>query len=335
MPALTQHRTRGCAHARPAAGARPLPARQPAYGKAAAGEEPLPAAGMRLAGRYRLDHRIGGPDWSSEWMGTDELLGRPVTVRVFRSGPVPDVVMAAVRNAGRLTDPRLARIYDSGDEAGRPYLVSECAPGTSLGDLLASDLPSPALAVTITAQAAAALAVAHAAGQPHLCLSPELVRWNSDGVKITGLGIEAALRGMLPGVTAAQAAAADTRALAGVLYALLTGYWPGDEATSLPPAPRHRGLVHLPGQIRPGVPAILDEIICRALLPGTSMQEQITTPGQLAHALNSVRGLRLHPVPLPERASGPARRPSSAPAASAASARPARPARRPSLAPAA
>lgn len=202
MPALTQHRTWGCAHARPAADARPLPARQPAYGKVAAGEEPLPTAGMRLAGRYRLDHRIGGPDWSSEWMGTDELLGRPVTVRVFRSGPVPDVVMAAVRNAGRLTDPRLARIYDSGDEAGRPYLVSECAPGTSLGDLLASDLPSPALAATITAQAAAALAVAHAAGQPHLCLSPGLVRWNSDGVKITGLGIEAALHGMLPVVPA-------------------------------------------------------------------------------------------------------------------------------------
>lgn len=314
MPALTYERTRACAIALAAADTGPLPAQQPAHG-AVGSAVGLPAAGMRLSGRYRLDGRIGGPDWSSEWKGTDELLGRPVTVRVFPAGPVPEVVMAAVRNAGRLTDPRLARIYDSGDETGHPYLVSECAPGASLGDLLASGLPSPALAAAITAQAAAALAVAHAAGQPHLCLSPQLVRWNSDGVKITGLGIEAAVRGMLPGMTAVQAAAADTRALAGVLYALLTGYWPGDEATSLPPAPRRRGRLRLPGQLRAGVPAILDEIICRALLPGTSMQEQITTPGQLAHALDSVRGLRPHPAPLLAGGAGVARRPSYAPAA--------------------
>ncbi len=317
MPALTYERTRACATARGAAGARPLPARQPACGAVASGQA-LPSAGMRLAARYRLDSRIGGPDWCSEWQGTDEVLGRPVTVRVFRAGPVPEVVMAAVRNAGRLTDPRLARIYDSGDEAGHAYLVSECAPGASLSDLLGSGLPSPALAVAITAQAAAALAVAHAAGQPHLCLSPQLVRWNSDGVKITGLGIEAGLRGMLggmlPGMTATQAAA-DTRALAGVLYALLTGCWPGDEPSSLPPAPHRRGRLRLPGQIKTGVPAILDEIICRALLPGTSMQEPITTPGQLAQALESVRGLRPHTGPLPVSAARPARRPSYAPAA--------------------
>ena len=65
-------------------------------------------------------------------------------------------------------------------------------------------------------------------------------------------------------------------ALARMLYALLTGYWPGDEATdqltaqltaqvtALPPAPV-KGRVCTPRQVRAGVPAILDAITYRAL----------------------------------------------------------------------
>ena len=43
-----------------------------------------------------------------------------------------------------------------------------------------------------------------------------------------------------------------------MLYALLTGYWPGDEPTALPPAPRHKGQVCTPRQVRAGVPALLE-----------------------------------------------------------------------------
>jgi hypothetical protein len=62
---------------------------------------------------------------------------------------------------------------------------------------------------------------------------------------------------------------ADTVALARMLYALLTGYWPGDEAAAwsvaLPAAPRHKGQVCTPRQVRAGVPAVLDAITYRAL----------------------------------------------------------------------
>ena len=50
-----------------------------------------------------------------------------------------------------------------------------------------------------------------------------------------------------------------------MLYALLTGYWPGDEPTALPPAPRHKGRVCTPRQIRAGVPALLDAVAYRGL----------------------------------------------------------------------
>ena len=54
----------------------------------------------------------------------------------------------------------------------------------------------PVTAARIVAEAAAALSGAHAAGLAHLCLRPDAVRWTpGGGVKVTGLGIDAALTG--------------------------------------------------------------------------------------------------------------------------------------------
>lgn len=320
MPALTHRRTRGSAPVPAAASALPIAAR-PAHGGVAS-RRPLPQAGMRLAGRYRLADRIGGPDWSPLWKGTDELLSRPVAVRAFPPGPMPESVDTAIRTAARLTDTRLVQIFDYDDRAEYPYVVSEWAPGERLEDLLVSGLPGPDLAATITAEAAAALAVAHAADQPHLCLTPRMVRWTGSGVKITGLGIDAALRGVQPGRDPASAAAADTRALAGMLYALLTGYWPGGGETALPTAPRRRGRLCTPGQARAGIPAALNAITCRALPLGTGDGEPISTPAQLVRALvyARFRGGAHRPAAHrltghPPRVAGRALRPGYAPAA--------------------
>jgi hypothetical protein len=120
------------------------------------------------------------------------------------------------------------------------------------------------------ADAADAVAVAHRAGRPHLRLTPRALRWHpGSGLKITGLGLDAALCGPQdPG--APDPMTADTVALARMLYAMLTGYWPGDEtasyaSTALPAAPRHKGRVCTPRQVRAGVPAVLDAITYRAL----------------------------------------------------------------------
>ena len=142
----------------------------------------------------------------------------------------------AVQSAAKVTDPRLATIYDTdfpGVPEG-PYIVAEWTPGTALEDLVLSGLPHPALAAAMIADAADALAVAHQAGRPHLRLTPRSLRWdNGSGLKITGLGLDAALCG----ADAGNPVAADTAALARMLYALLTGYWPGDEATAQPTTP--------------------------------------------------------------------------------------------------
>ena len=92
------------------------------------------------------------------------------------------------------------------------------------------------------------------------------------------------------GAAAQDPVAADTTALARMLYALLTGYWPGDEPTALPPAPRHKGQVCTPRQVRAGVPALLDAIAYRGL-QGQAADAPLRpqTPAGLAMALRMVQ----------------------------------------------
>ena len=240
-----------------------------------------------MGGRFRLDERIVAAAPLSLWKATDELLSRPVTIDLLPHGrPVPAHVVGAVQAAARVNDPRLATIYDTDFASENPYLVSEWTRGTHLEDLVLSGLPRPALAAAMIADAADALAVAHQARLPHLCLSPRSLRWDTaTGLKITGLGIDAALSG----ASAADPAAADTLALGQMLYALLTGYWPGDEPTVLPAAPRHKGRVYTPRQVRAGVPGVLDGITCHALqLQPRRTARSALTPAGLALALRSV-----------------------------------------------
>ena len=253
----------------------------------------------QLGGRFRLDERISleeqlsgpcGPYLESAgvalWKATDLLLERPVTIHTLPPGDVPGQVVEAVQAAARVSDARLATIYDSDFHAATPYIVSEWTPGTHLEDLVLSGLPSPALAAAMIADAADGIATAHRAGLAHLGLTPHSLRWDDDrGLKITGLGIDASLCG----TRVDDAVTADTRALARMLYALLTGHWPGEQATALPAAPRYKGRVCTPRQVRAGVPAILDAIVYRGLAgqaPDAPLRPQ--TPAGLALALHGI-----------------------------------------------
>jgi hypothetical protein len=173
--------------------------------------------------------------------------------------------------------------------------------GETLTDLLTDGPLDPARACSLVADAARALAGAHAAGQAHLQLTPQTLRWTrSSGVKITGLGIDAALADDGRTATAASdPAVTDTQALAALLYAALTGYWPGESQTRLPPAPTSDGVVCTPRQVTADVSPAIDGVVCRALLQRPSRQgPPIVAPGAFADALSSVAP----PVPLPEPA---------------------------------
>jgi eukaryotic-like serine/threonine-protein kinase len=85
-------------------------------------------AGTRLGGRFRLDDRVDEAYGTSLWEATDELLRRRVAIHVLPDGPVPGDLIMAVNTAARVSDPRLAKIYDADYGAGPPYIISEWAP---------------------------------------------------------------------------------------------------------------------------------------------------------------------------------------------------------------
>jgi hypothetical protein len=261
--------------------------------------------GTRLAGRYRLVDQTGAGSGWTMWKAMDETLARPVTVLTFAPGfpRVPEVVTAA-RAASRLSDPRLAQVFDVEDSDEGAYVVMEWVAGDTLADMLADGPLETGRACALLTDAARALAGAHGTGLSHLRLLPHSLRWTrTSGVKITGLGIDAALAGaVLTSEAAGDPASADTQGLAALLYAALTGYWPGGEQSELPPAPHSEGAPCTPRQISAEVPHDIDAVICRALLPHAARQQPpILTPATFADALNAVAP----PVPLPEPAPPP------------------------------
>ncbi len=197
--------------------------------------------GTRLAGRYRLvDQTSAGTGWTF-WKAIDEPLARSVTVLTFAPGfPRIAEAITAARAASRLGDPRFSQVFDVEDADEQAYVVLEWVVGESLLDMLADGPLDSPRAVALLSEAAQAMAAAHAVGLAHLRLNPACLHWmRGSGVKITGLGIDAVLTGTAP---AAEDGAedghgselTDARDLGRLLYAALTGYWPGPQETAAP-----------------------------------------------------------------------------------------------------
>jgi len=273
--------------------------------------------GAWLAGRYRLEERLGGRHEFMAWRATDEVFGRPVAIRTFAAGSqLARQVAAAARAACRVSDPRLAKVFDADEHADPPYIVTQWPPGGCLGERLAAGPLAPWRAVALIADAAEAVAAAHEAGLAHLCLTPDSVWCDAGGgLTITGLQTDAAL----VGARAADPAREDTRGLARLLYAALTGCWPGPEQTTLPPAPRTGSRVRAPRQVRPGIPASIDAVTCRALYgEACGSQPPILGPAQLAMELAAItRHGPPPPCPAPTQPLTPPTLPLTPPAAPA------------------
>ena len=258
--------------------------------------------GIRLAGRYRLEDQVdAGGGWAL-WKAIDEILARAVTVLVFtETFPRVREAVTAARAASRMNDSRLSQVFDVDDSGDRAFIVMEWVAGESLTDMLSDGPLDPSWAATLVSEAAQAISAAHAAGLAHLRLVPGSLRWTSGGgVKITGLGMDAAIAGVgTEEASAEDRALTDTRQLAWLMYAAVTGYWPGPEPTPLPPAPTVDGAPCGPRQVSAGVPASIDSIICQALFQRHGRNGSvITTPIEFADALTRVAPRAL-PTPSP------------------------------------
>ncbi|GAA1981788.1 protein kinase family protein [Nocardiopsis rhodophaea] len=258
--------------------------------------------GAWLAGRYRLDELVSETSGASFWKATDETLARPVAVWTFTEGfPRTGDVVRAARATSRIADSRVTQVFDADDTAVVPYVVEEWVIGQSLGDLLAQGPMAPDRAAGLVAEAAETLATAHATGLYHLNLTPGKLMWSVGGaVKVTGIGVDAALHGLAPG----SPGPVDAQGLGRLLYAALTGHWPDTAAQpGLRPAPMANGAPCPPSQLRPQIPERLNEIVCRSAFQAPMRGAPLTSPREVADALADVPRM----VPLPATmASGPA-----------------------------
>ncbi|AOW92129.1 serine/threonine protein kinase [Rhodococcus sp. WMMA185] len=157
-----------------------------------------------VAGRYRLQSKLGGGGMGAVWLARDTLLHRDVAVKqvITTAGLAPDEAqrlrestMREGRNAAKLAHNHSIAMYDVALEAGEPWLVMEYLPSRSLAQAMNIVETLPPLEVAqIGAQVADALAAAHAAGIVHRDIKPGNILVADRGrelgtVKISDFGI--------------------------------------------------------------------------------------------------------------------------------------------------
>ena len=97
--------------------------------------------GELLKDRYRLERTLGRGGMAAVWLGHDEVLERPVAVKVLADTIAADPGFVArfrreAQTAAGLSHPNLVGVYDFSEEGERPYLVMQFVPGESLAALL-------------------------------------------------------------------------------------------------------------------------------------------------------------------------------------------------------
>jgi serine/threonine protein kinase len=152
-----------------------------------------------VAGRYRLDSRLGAGGMSTVFKAQDTVLERPVAVKLLAEHLAQDDAFVArfrreALAAARLQHPNIVQVFDSGqdEESARHYIVMEYVDGPSCADLLRQHRMFDADdTVRIVRDACHGLDYAHRAGVIHRDVKPgNLLVSNETGTtKLADFGI--------------------------------------------------------------------------------------------------------------------------------------------------
>lgn len=195
--------------------------------------------GTAIADRYVVSEilrpwLVDFPERGSILLALDAILDVPRIVYVSPteySGPL-------LERAGRsalLADPRVPAIEDAGTWNDFDYVVVQRTGGTSLARVLANGPLDTPVATAVMGELATVLTHAASRGLHHGVLGPESVAITADGdIVVRGISLDAAvaqepLNLGTGSMTESELSQTDARALVAILYACLTGKWPGDE----------------------------------------------------------------------------------------------------------
>jgi predicted ATPase len=244
------------------------------------------------SGRYLVRRPLGQGGQKKVYLARDDRLDRDVVIALLKtdelaSDSVPRLIREAQSMARLGSHPNIVTVYDIGDEAGRPFIVSQYVEGGSVADLLKSAdkhrLPYQQ-AITIGTQICSALTHCHSQGIIHRDLKPGNVWLSQDGTAKLGdfglavsadfsrITLEGALVGtvvyMPPELMLGQQAESrsDLYSLGVMLYEIVTGRPPfmGDQFVAIisqhinsPPV--------APSWHNPEVPQALEKLILQLL----------------------------------------------------------------------
>ena len=158
---------------------------------------------IRFADRFVLEHELGSGGMARVFLGRDEVLDRPVAVKlldpVHGGTDIGDRFEREGRTAARLAHPNVVQVYDAGEAEfdGREtsYIVMEYVPGGDLKRLIdrRGRLPGQELA-RLGDEVCAGLAHAHERGIIHRDIKPHNILLDENGhAKVTDFGIARAL----------------------------------------------------------------------------------------------------------------------------------------------
>lgn len=269
-----------------------------------------------LAGRYRLKALIAKGGMAEVWEAVDEILGRPVAVKILHPHLAADESFRErfrreAIAAARLAHPSIVATYDTGTDDGITFIVMELVEGKTLRQTLneLGPLP-PGRAVHIAAQVAAALHYAHNAGIVHRDIKPANILLCGDGrLKVADFGIAKAVEDSEPDRPAPAEALTSTGSIVGtaqylapeqvdgrpvdgrtdvyalgvVLYEMLCGRPPFTGDTDMAVALKHVTTDPLsPRQVRGGIPRGLEAVVLRAMAKSPDARYQSAAELQTA-----------------------------------------------------
>lgn len=251
-----------------------------------------------LANRYRLERVIGRGGMARVWAAHDEVLERPVAVKVLSEQFSDDDNFQArfrreAQQAASLNHPNIVKVYDTGSHDGLPFIVMELVEGRPLQQILRDASRgrgshpgglTEERAMEVAAEVCAALTYAHERGLIHRDVKPGNILIADDGsVKVTDFGIARAIDSQTVTQTAAvlgtaaylspeqaRGAALDARSdlysLGVVCYELLVGDQPFHADSSVSLAYQHVQEDPTPVRQRnPDVSAAAEAITMQAL----------------------------------------------------------------------